>query len=91
MIDTVDNIWNIVTGGGSQQYFGGTWAQMTTETLAILPHAGIIDNQRIANAVFGVINFRWRVGVDHLDRVAVDHQCIFALQHSNSAFKGTVH
>ena len=64
---------------------------MATEAGVIFPDTGVIDNQRIVDAVFGVIDLLRRVGVDHLDRITVDYQGIFAFENANSAFKGTVH
>ena len=63
---------------------------MLSQTGVILPHTGVVDNQRIADAVTGVIHLCRRVGVDHLDRITVDYQGIFIFENPNSAFKGTV-
>ena len=49
---------------------------MATETRIIFPNTRVIYDQCVINAVLSVINLFGSVGVNHLDRVAVNHQRI---------------
>ena len=90
VINTVHNIGNIIPGGCRQQHLGCPRPQMAAETGIVFPHTCIIHNQRIVDTVFSVINFLRTIGVDHLDWVAIDHQCIAFAQHPNGSFKGAM-
>ncbi len=63
---------------------------MPTQTSIVFPNPGIIDNQGIVNAVLCIVNFLWVVGIDYLDGIAVNHQRIAFIEHTNSALKGPV-
>ena len=91
MIDTVDYIGDIIASRCRKQHLGRTRTQVATETRSIFPNTRIINNQRVVNAVFGVINFGGGIRVNHFDGVAVNHQSILIIEDANGTLKCTMH
>jgi hypothetical protein len=44
---------------------------MLAQTIGITPYTSVVDDQRVLDAVLGVVHFGRVLGVDHLDQVAV--------------------
>ena len=92
MVDPEHHVLHLPFAGGSQQYLAGTARfQVLGETRIIAPDAGVVDDQRIVNAVGGVVDVGRAVGVNHLDEGAVgDDGAAFHI-HLDGAVEGAVH
>ena len=44
---------------------------MLTKAFFISPNAGVVDHDRIADPMGGVINLAWGIGIDQLDHIPV--------------------
>ena len=64
---------------------------MAPQPFPVAPLAGVVDQNRVAYAVFGVIHVLRRVGIDDTNHVAVGDDRVFFLVDGYDAVKGTVH
>ncbi len=75
-----------------QQYpvYTGT-GQVLAQAFGVTPYAGVVDQQRVADAVLGVIHLGRAFGIDELDKVAVDSQGVGFCVDMNDAVERTMH
>ena len=92
MVDAEHHVLHLPLAGSGQQHLAGTARfQVLGETRLITPDPGVVDDQRIVNAVGGVVDVGRAVGVDHLDESAIgDDGAAFTI-HFDGAVEGAVH
>lgn len=57
VVDPKDDIWNIPFARRGQKNFGGSFRfQVSSESFAVAPLTGIVDDDRVIDAVGGVID-----------------------------------
>src|SRR5699024_4633279 len=72
VVDAVDNVVHIALTWCGQQYVGNALGfQVLAQSLAVAPHAGVIHQHGVVDAVRSVVNISRVVGVDHLDLGAI--------------------
>ena len=47
---------------------------MSTQPFCIFPNARVVNNDRVFNAIFRLVDLAGRIGIDKLDGITVDHK-----------------
>jgi hypothetical protein len=91
LVDAVNDVLDVALARCGQDHLGGARAlQVLAEAFLVAPHAGVVDDQRILDAVLGVVDFRRRIGVDHMDVVAVGDDGVLVFIDRDRAAEGAM-
>ena len=91
-VDAEDDVRDIAFARRGQHDTVGTFGlQVLRQALTITPCAGVVDDNGVVDAVGGVVDFLWRVGVDDLDLGAVCPDDAVFFIHGNGAVEFAMH
>src|SRR5690606_8198537 len=72
MVDAMHDVLQLALARRGQYHAGNAWAlEVLAEAFGVAPLTGVVHQQRVLDAVLGVVHRGRIVGVDHLDQVAV--------------------
>ena len=64
---------------------------MLAQAVGVTPYTGVVDDQRIVDAVLGVVDFARALGVDDLDQVAVGGEGVVGFIDGDGAIERAMH
>ncbi len=92
VVDPEHHVLHLPLAGGGQQHPGGAAGlEVLGQPRLVTPDAGVVNDQRIVDAVGGVVDVGRAVGVDHLDEGAVGDDGTAFCIHLDGAVEGAVH
>ena len=91
VVDAVDDVLQVALARSGEQDAGDALGlEVLLEPLAVAPHTRVIDEDGVVDAVLGVVDGCWVVGVDHLDLRAVGPDDLVLLVDGDRAVERTV-
>ena len=63
---------------------------MASKTLRISPYTSIVDNDRIANAIFCIVYFIWGTSINNFDFIPICNERFSLFVNSNRTIKSAV-
>ena len=91
VVDAAHDVGQATLAGGGEEHAGDARAlQVLGETQLVAPLAGVVDDDRVVDAVLGVVDARGAVGVDDLDERAVGEDRVVVLVDRDRAGEGAV-
>ncbi len=92
MVDAMHDVLQLTLARRGQYDASNTRAlEVLTQAFGVTPLASVVDQQRVLDAVLGVIHRRRIVGVDHLDQVAVGGDGAVLFVDCDGAIERTMH
>ena len=92
VVDTVHNVLDVTLTGRSEDDFANTLGlQVLAQALFIAPATGVVNNNGVLDAVFGVVHCRWVGRVNDLDENPVGQDGVVFLVDSDRAVELTVY
>src|SRR5690606_25466453 len=91
MVDTVDNVLDIAFARRGQHHTRNAFGlQVLSESFAITPASGVINNEGIGDSIRGVVDLAWIIRVDDLNLHAVSGNGVVLLINGDGAIEGAV-
>ena len=92
VVDAVHDVLQRALARCGQDHAGSARAgQVLAQAIGIAPYTGVVDDQRIVDAVLGVVDFARALGVDHLNQVAVGGDGVVRFIDGDGAVERTMH
>ncbi|MNU62717.1 hypothetical protein D3C71_519540 [compost metagenome] len=92
VVDPEHHVLHLPLAGGGQQHPGGAAClEVLGQACLVAPDPGVVDDQRIVDAIGGVVDVGRAVCIDHLDEGAVGDDGAAITIHLDGAVEGAVH
>ncbi|MNG70647.1 hypothetical protein D3C79_290400 [compost metagenome] len=92
VVDAVHDVLQRALARCGEDHAGSARAgQVLAQAVGITPYAGVVDDQRVFDAVLGVVDFARALGVDNLDQVAVGGDGVVGFVDGDGAIERAVH
>src|SRR5690606_6463335 len=89
VVDTVHDILQVALARCGQHHAGHAWAlEVLGQASFVAPHAGVIHDDSIVDAVGGVIDAARIASIDHLDLIAIGGQRVVLFIDGDGALEG---
>src|SRR5699024_8498076 len=91
VVDAEDEVLDVALARCGEQCAGNALGlQVLAQPLAVTPHAGVVDDDGVIDAVLGVVDLGRLVGIDDLDRGAVGPDDVVLLVDPDGAVEAAV-
>ena len=92
VVDSINNVWQLALTRCRELNLGGALAlQVLRQSLLITPTTGVIDDQGAVDAIGGVVDGGWTVGVDHTNWYSVSDYRVIVLVNRDGALERSMH